>query len=74
MYGEGGNCSCTAALICDMARRKMGLESIIAVAKNSETHEYAKVRDENGVYWGIDAGYDGKAGKRGTVSVFEYEQ
>ena len=72
MYGEGGNCTCTAALICNMAR-KMGLESIIAVAKNSETHEYAKVRDENGVYWSIDAGYDGKAGKRGTAHVWKSE-
>lgn len=72
MYGEGGNCTCTAALICNMAR-KMGLESIIAIAKNSETHEYAKVRDENGVYWSIDAGYDGKAGKRGTAHVWKSE-
>lgn len=73
MYGEGGNCTCTAALICNMAN-KLGLKSIIDVAKNSETHEYAKVYDENGKAWGIDAGYSGKAGHRGTVSVFEYKQ
>ena len=73
MYGEGGNCTCTAALICNMAR-KMGLKSIIDISLTVSTHEYAKVYDENGKVWGIDAGYSGKAGKRGTVSVFEYKQ
>ena len=73
MYGEGGNCTCTAALICNMAR-KMGLKSIIDISLTVSTHEYAKVYDENGKAWGIDAGYSGKAGKRGTVSVFEYKQ
>ena len=70
MYGEGGNCTCTAALICNMAN-KLGLKSVIAIAKNNATHEYAKVRDDNGVYWSIDAGYDGKAGKRGTAHIWE---
>ena len=73
MYGEGGNCTCTAALICNMAR-KMGLKSVIDISLTVSTHEYAKVYDENGKAWGIDAGYSGKAGKRGTVSVFEYKQ
>ena len=73
MYGEGGNCTCTAALICNMAR-KMGLKSIIDISLTVSTHEYAKVYDENGKAWGIDAGYSGTAGKRGTVSVFEYKQ
>ena len=77
MYGEstkrGGNCTCTADLICCMAK-KLGLKAIIDISLTVSTHEYAKVYDENGKAWGIDAGYSGKAGKRGTVSVFEYKQ
>ena len=77
MYGEstkrGANCTCTADLICCMAK-KLGLKAIIDISLTVSTHEYAKVYDENGKAWGIDAGYSGKAGKRGTVSVFEYKQ
>ncbi len=77
MYGEstkrGGNCTCTADLICCMAK-KLGLKAIIDISLTVSTHEYAKVYDENGKAWGIDAGYSGKAGHRGTVSVFEYKQ
>lgn len=73
MYGEGGNCSCTGSMICYMAEQ-LGLKAHLDISLTVSTHEYAKVYDENGKAWGIDAGYSGKAGKRGTVSVFEYKQ
>ena len=73
MYGEGGNCSCTGSMICYMAEQ-LGLKAHLDISLTVSTHEYAKVYDENGKAWGIDAGYSGKAGHRGTVSVFEYKQ
>ena len=73
MYGEstkrGANCTCTADLICCMAK-KLGLKGVVDIDKFKGTHEYARVRDDDGVYWNIDAGFSGTAGNRGKVQVW----
>lgn len=73
MYGEstkrGANCTCTADLICCMAK-KLGLSGVVDIDKFKGTHEYARVRDDDGVYWNIDAGFSGTAGNRGKVQVW----
>ena len=73
MYGEstkrGGNCTCTADLICCMAK-ELGLKGVVDIDKFKGTHEYARVRDDDGVYWNIDAGFSGTAGNRGKVQVW----
>lgn len=69
MYGEGGNCSCTGSMICYMAEL-LGLKAVLDIDNHVGTHEYARVRDDDGVYWNIDAGFSGTAGNRGKVQVW----
>ena len=69
MYGEGGNCSCTGSMICYMAEL-LGLKAVLDIDNHIGTHEYARVRDDDGVYWNIDAGFSGTAGNRGKVQVW----
>lgn len=69
MYGEGGNCSCTGSMICYMAEL-LGLKAVLDIDNHVGTHEYARVKDDDGVYWNIDAGFSGTAGNRGKVQVW----
>ena len=66
-----GNCNASAFVLKDYAQRRLGLRSDVVTPKayvvNNPSHVVAKVWYEGCAYL-IEAGYQGKAGNRGTVT------
>ena len=68
-----GNCNASANVLADMATR-LGLRADVVTPKayvvNNPSHVVARVWYDNVIYL-IEAGYEGKAGNRGTVTCIK---